>query len=207
MGAVVNLRPDLFARRRRRGAVRRRRHHDARRDAPAHGHRVGGVGRTRRRRPRSTSVHEVVLALRQRARRSDYPAMLVTGGLNDPRVAVLGAGQVGREAADHEDPTTDRCCSDRDGRRATAARRAGTTPGVTRPWSSPSSSTSSASPSRASARSRRAGGSARGARRRGSRSDRPPPGNPRRRRWCGSRRARSRRLWRPRAAATNGSGS
>ena len=35
--------------------------------------------------PRSTG-NEVVLAVRQRRRAQDYPALLVTGGLNDPRV-------------------------------------------------------------------------------------------------------------------------
>ena len=56
MGAVANLRPDLFRGDRRRGAVRRLPHHDARRDAPAHGHRVGGVGRPGRTTPRSTTT-------------------------------------------------------------------------------------------------------------------------------------------------------
>ena len=67
MGAVANLRPDLFAADRRRGAVRRRRHDDARPDAPAHRHRVGGVGRPAR--ARRVRADEGVLAVRQRARR------------------------------------------------------------------------------------------------------------------------------------------
>ena len=54
MGAVANLRPDSVPRRRRRGAVRRLPHHDARRDAAAHGHRVGGVGQPGAATPSST---------------------------------------------------------------------------------------------------------------------------------------------------------
>ena len=69
-----------------RGPVRRRRHHHAGHGAPAHGHGMGGVGQPARR-PRRLRLHEVVLPLRQRRSRSAYPAMLVTAGLNDPRVS------------------------------------------------------------------------------------------------------------------------
>ena len=46
MGAVANLRPELFAAIVAEVPVRRRRHDDARPRPPAHDHRVGGVGRS-----------------------------------------------------------------------------------------------------------------------------------------------------------------
>ena len=51
---------------------------------PLTDHRVGGVGRPAG--ARRVRAHEGVLALRQRRARRPYPAMLVTTGLNDPRV-------------------------------------------------------------------------------------------------------------------------
>ena len=86
MGAVTNLRPDLFAADRGRGALRRLPHHDPRRDAPAHRHRVGGVGQPRRRTP---AVYDYMAGYSpyDNVAEQAYPTILATGGLNDPRVS------------------------------------------------------------------------------------------------------------------------
>ena len=82
---------------RRRGPVRRRAHDDARRNAAAHRHGVGGVGQPRRQR-RHVQVHEELLALRQRDRAA-LPGAPGHRGAQRPARAVLGTGEVGREAA------------------------------------------------------------------------------------------------------------
>ena len=144
MGAVMNLRPDLF-----RAVVAEVPFVDALTtmlDAtlPAHRHRVGGVGQPGRRSARSTrymksySPYDNVAATRlsgdARHRRAERPAG-----------AVLGAGQVGRQAAGRRRPTTVSSCSRPRWAPATAVRRVATTRGATRRWCWRSSSTSSGS--------------------------------------------------------------
>ena len=109
MGAVTNLRPRAVPRGGGRGAVRRLPHHHPRRVAAAHRDRVGGVGRPGRTTPRSYdymksySPYDNVVAgglpRHARHRRAQRP----------PR-AVLGAGQVGGEAAHRRAPTTASSC-------------------------------------------------------------------------------------------------
>ena len=47
----------------------------------------------------------------------DYPSMYVTAGLNDPRVGLLGAGQMGGQAAGDQDRRQPVAAEDRNGRR------------------------------------------------------------------------------------------
>ena len=60
--------------------------------------------------PDDLRAHEVVLALRQRRRRRTYPTLLVTDRAQRPARAVLGAGEVGREAARPHDRRPRRSC-------------------------------------------------------------------------------------------------
>ena len=95
---------------RRRGAVRRRRHDDARRRRCRSRSPSGRSGATPTTDPQIYAAHEGVLALRQRRRRTAYPALLVTGRSQRPARAVLGAGEVGGEAARQRRPTTACSC-------------------------------------------------------------------------------------------------
>ena len=85
MGAVANLRPDLF-----RAIVAEVPFVDCLttmldETLPAHDHRVGGVGRPGRTTPRSTRCMKSYSPY-DNVEAKAYPALLVTGGLNDPRV-------------------------------------------------------------------------------------------------------------------------
>ena len=72
---------------------------------------------------------------------ADYPAIFVTAGLNDPRVSLPRAGEVGRPAAlGRRRRRRGRSSCARRWAPATAAAAGATTPGATRPASSPSSS-------------------------------------------------------------------
>ena len=101
---------------RRRGAVRRRGDHDAGRRPPAHRDRVGGVGKPARR-SRTTTRTCSPTRPTTTSRRRTYPALLVTAGLNDPAGVVLGAGEVGGQAAGDQDRRPHAAPQDRDGRR------------------------------------------------------------------------------------------
>ncbi len=75
----------------------------------------------------------------------DYPPMLVTAGLNDPRVSYWEPAKwVARLRATKTDDN--RLLLKTEMGRATWGRRGATTPGGTRPSSTPSSSTPSGSP-------------------------------------------------------------
>ena len=109
VGAVANLRPELY-----RGivvvrAVRRRRHDDARRVDPADHQRVRGVGQPDRRQG-GVRLHAVVLAVRQR-HGAGLPGDLRAHRAVGQPGPVLRAGEVGREAARDQDATPTRCCS------------------------------------------------------------------------------------------------
>ena len=93
MGAVVNLRPDLFKGVHRRRPVRGRRDDDARRVDSAHDVRVRRVGQPER---GGRLPHHARLQPRRQRGRQAYPPILVTTGLHDSQVQVLGARQVGR---------------------------------------------------------------------------------------------------------------
>ena len=145
MGAVANLRPDLFH------AVVAEvpfvdvPHHDARRDPPAHDHRVGGVGRPG---PRPRRVYALMKSYSpyDNVDREGLSRHARDGRAERSPGAVLGAGEVGGEAAGHQDRPAGSSCSRRRWAPGTRDRRAATTPGGTRRSCSRSSSTSSARP-------------------------------------------------------------
>ena len=124
MGAVTNLRPDLF-----RAVLAEVPFVDVVNTmldatAAAHGDRVRRVGQPERpgvlRCIRSYSPYDNVRA-------QAYPHMLVTAGLNDPAGGLLGAGQVHRPAPGARRPTPTGCCSGPTWARVTAGRRGGGT--------------------------------------------------------------------------------
>ncbi len=129
MGAVVNLRPDLF-----RGVVARVPFVDVVTtmlddSIPLTTGGVRRVGRSQA--ARGLRLHALVLALRQRqGGRLPEPA----GDRRLPRLAgaVLRAGQVGGQAARHQDRRRPRCSWSRTWKRDTAASR-GASAGATRP--------------------------------------------------------------------------
>ena len=90
MGAVVNQRPDLFAAVVAR-CLRRRPHDDPRRVA-SDGDRVG------RGDPRRLEFYELLKSYSpyDNVEPKDYPPMLVTAGLNDPRVAYWEPARVAK---------------------------------------------------------------------------------------------------------------
>ena len=111
----------------RRGALRRQRQHDARRDIPLTVTEYDEWGD-----PNDPEFYDVMRSYSpyENVAAQDYPALLVTAGLNDPQ-SVLGAGEVGGEAAGHR-YRRPACCSRPRWAPGTAARPAGTTPGGTR---------------------------------------------------------------------------
>ena len=142
MGAITNLRPDLFARRRRRGALRRLPHHDPRRDASAHRHRVGGVGQPRRRtRPCTTTWPATAPTTTSPSRR--------TPRSSPPAASTIPACRTGSRPSGCTSSAAPPRAADRSTSRprwapATRARAAATTRGRTRRSCSRSSSTRSA---------------------------------------------------------------
>ena len=88
----------------RRGAVRRRAHHHARRHAAADAAGMAGMGQSDRER-RGLPDHRLLFALRQRAAQA-YPAILALGRPHRSARHLLGAGEVGGEAARDARPTT-----------------------------------------------------------------------------------------------------
>ena len=98
IGAVANLAPDRFRAVARRGAVRRRADHDAGPVAAADRAGVGGVGQPAAR-PRGLRATCAPTRRTRTSPRGDYPAILATTSLNDTRVLLRRAGQVGRAAA------------------------------------------------------------------------------------------------------------
>ena len=121
VGACVTMEPERFRVSGRRGAVRRRHHHDERPDAAADRHRVGGVGRPARR------------AVRRRTSRAtrrtttpypaDYPALMITAGLNDPRVSFHEPAKWIAKLRDVRTNDAPLILQDRDGRRPRRAER------------------------------------------------------------------------------------
>ena len=97
IGAVGNMRPDLYAGADRRSAFCRRAQHHARRDAAAHAAGMAGMGRSDPRR-RGISNNPGLLALRERAR-AELSGDPRTGGSDRSARALLGAGEMDRAAA------------------------------------------------------------------------------------------------------------
>ena len=85
MGAVANSDPGAVGRGRRRRAVRRRAQHDARRHAAADPGRMARMGQPDHRQGRVRADPQL-LAPTTMSSAQAYPPMLITGGLNDPRV-------------------------------------------------------------------------------------------------------------------------
>ena len=126
-----------------RGALRRLPHHDPRRDAsrsPSPSGRSGATPST------DEAVYDYMAGYSpyDNVTEQAYPTILATGGLNDPRVLVLGAGQVGAQAPRVAPRAAGRSTSRPRWAPATRARAAATTRGRTRRSCSPSSSTPSA---------------------------------------------------------------
>ena len=124
MGAVVNMRPDLFGRGDRASAVRRRAQHDARRVPAAHDVEYSEWGN-----PNETAgirLHAQYSPYDNVAPRA-YPAMLDRDVAQRLASAVLGRNEVRREVARADDERTSPCCSRPTSAPATAARRAATT--------------------------------------------------------------------------------
>ena len=122
MGAVINLRPDLFRGAGRRSAVRRRREHHARRIAAAHASSNRRSGATRNEPEayaymKSYSPYDNVAAQGLSAHAGDGRAERSPGGL-------LGAGQVGRALRATKTDGHRLCCGPT-WRPATAGRRGG----------------------------------------------------------------------------------
>ena len=114
MGAVVNMRPDLFKAVGGAGAVRGRDQHDARRVAAAHDQRVHRVGQPEQ--EGGLRLHDEVLALRQH----QGAALPVDAGARVAERqpgAVLGRREVRGEAAGHQDRHQPAAAEDQHGRR------------------------------------------------------------------------------------------
>ena len=140
MGAAMNLDPRRLPRGRGRGPVRRRADDDARRVAPAHRRRVGGVGRPRPR-PRRLPPAEVVVAVRQRgvatsptARRGPTPSCS-SSRASTTRGSSTGSRRSGSRSSVPRTPRT-ASCSRPTSARATRGRRGATTRGASARWSS-----------------------------------------------------------------------
>ena len=120
VGACITMRPERFAAAIAEVPVRRRRHHDERPDAAAHRSPSGTSGAIPASEPfasymLSYSPYDNTMA----GDPSQWPAIYVTAGLNDPRVELPRAGQVGGQAAfgrrRHRPPAR---AAHRDGRRS-----------------------------------------------------------------------------------------
>ena len=96
--------PDRLPGHRRRGAVRRLPHHDPRPRAPAHRHRVGGVGQPARR-PRGLRVHQELLAVRQRRTPPPIPRCSSPAGCTT-RACSTGSRRSGSPRLRRPRPTT-----------------------------------------------------------------------------------------------------
>ena len=121
MGAVVNLRPDLFKGGHRRRALRRRGHHHARPLHPPDHRRVRRVGQSQPA-PTTTNTCSPIRPY-DNVRPKDYPALLVTTGLHDSQVQYFEPAKwVARLRAMKTDGNPV-CCA-RTWRPATAAPRA-----------------------------------------------------------------------------------